>query len=71
VRLMIAMAFGAVMLIPAGGPLRADTAPELTSQPGASVDLSSAKKKKARKKAAQKEEYLRAVPSGPPPGAKQ
>lgn len=68
---MIAMAFAAVMLIPAGGTLHAGTAPEFTCKPGASFNLSSAKKKKARKKAAQKEEYLRAVPSGPPPGAKQ
>jgi hypothetical protein len=70
VRLMIAMAFAAVMLIPAGAPSHAGNAPEFAAQQGTSSDLSSTKKKKAKKKAAKKEEYLRAVPSGPP-GAKQ
>ena len=53
----------------AAAPVQAAGAPELT----ATSDLSSShtKKHKAKKKPAKKEEYLRAVPSGAPAGAKQ
>jgi hypothetical protein len=68
-RFMIAAAFAALLLVPvqtgwAGG------APELSARADAGLDLSSAKKKKTTKKAPKKEEYLRAVPSGAPAGAK-
>jgi hypothetical protein len=70
VRFIIAMAFAAVVLIPAAAPVQAAGAPQLTQQ-GPASELSAAKKKKAKRKAAKKEEYLRAVPSTPPAGAKQ
>ena len=72
-RFMIAMAVAAVVLIPAGTPPQAAGAPELAALQGAPTDMSSShtNKHKPRKKTAKKEEYLRAVPSTPPPGAKQ
>ena len=71
-RFMIAMAFAALVLIPAVAPARAAGAPQLTAQQGAMTEVSSThtKKHKAKKKPAKKEEYLRAVPSGAPAGAK-
>jgi hypothetical protein len=66
---MISIAVAAVLLIPASLKANAGSAPALTSQPEGSVDVSSAKKKKPRK-AAKQEQYLRAVPSTPPPGTK-
>src|SRR5262245_5165940 len=69
VRFMIAIAFAAIVLIPASAPVQAAGAPELS----AVSDLSSShtKKHKPKRKAAKKEEYLRDVPSTPPAGAKQ
>jgi hypothetical protein len=70
VRFMIAMAFAALLLIPAGAASRAGSAPMLTAYLHGSFDVSSAKRKKAKRKAVKKEQYLRAVPSTPPPGTK-
>ena len=69
-RLIIVIGFAAVLLIPAPGAPSAGTAPGLASQQDR--EMSSAKKTRmAKKKAVKKEEYLRAVPSTPPPGSKQ
>ena len=72
-RFMIAFVFAAVVLIPTAAPAQAAGVLQLTAQPGAATDLSSThtKKHKAKTKPAKKEEYLRAVPSTPPAGAKQ
>jgi hypothetical protein len=71
VRLIAAVAFAALLLIPAARPAGAGSV-QTVSAPQEVSDLSTAqKKKKARKKAPKKEEYMRAAPSGPPPGAKQ
>ena len=70
-RLMTVVAFAAVVLIPAVSPAVAGNM-QIVSIPQDASDLSAAKKrKKAGKKAPKKEEYMRAAPSGPPPGAKQ
>jgi hypothetical protein len=69
-RFMIAAAFAALLLIPTQTASRAGDAPELSARPDAAFDFSSAKKKKKARKAPKKEEYLRAVPSGAPAGAK-
>jgi hypothetical protein len=69
-RFMIAVAFAALLLIPTQTASRAGDAPEVSARADAGLDLSSAKKKKKTKKAPKKEEYLRAVPSGAPAGAK-
>src|SRR5262245_52697999 len=73
VRFMIATAFAVVLLLPAGARVQAASAPALTAQQGAASELSSShtRKHKPKNKAAKKEEYLRAVPSGLPAGAKQ
>jgi len=73
VRFMTVMAFAAVVLIPAGAPAQAASASVLKAEQGAASDLSSShtRKHKPKKKPAKKEEYLRAVPSGPPAGAMQ
>jgi len=73
VRFIIAMVFAAVVLIPAAASVQAARAPRLTAQQGAMSEVSSShtRKHKAKKKPAKKEEYLRAVPSGAPAGAKQ
>jgi hypothetical protein len=75
-RLIIAMAFAFALLMPttdrshaAATAGLATPAPSL--QPLASDDMSSAKKKRVKRKAAKQEQYLRAVPSTPPAGAKQ
>jgi hypothetical protein len=70
VRSITIVAVAAILVVPAAGPSRAGGAPGLAS-PEASLEVSSAKKQKVKKKAAAKEQYLRAVPSTPPAGAKQ
>jgi hypothetical protein len=71
VHLISAVAFAALLLIPAVSPAGAGSI-QTVSAPQDVSDLSAAKKKKkAKKKAPKKEEYMRAAPSGPPPGAKQ
>ena len=64
-----------VIVIAAALTMSAGPTPAAGSEPGPLVqkqssDLSAAKKK-PKKKAAPKEQYLRAVPSAPPPGAKK
>jgi hypothetical protein len=68
VRLVIIIGLAAILSAPAANAAISGTAPGLASQQNA--DLSAAKKKR-KAKPAKKEEYLRAVPSTPPPGAKQ
>jgi hypothetical protein len=68
--LTIVAAVAVFLLVPAGGPTGA------TSQSGYDVrhvasDVSAAKKTKKARKAPKKEEYMRAAPSEPPPGAKK
>ena len=72
-RFMVVMALAAVVLIPAGAPAQAASASVLEAKQGAASELSSShtRRHKPKKNAAKKEEYLRAVPSGPPAGAKQ
>jgi hypothetical protein len=71
VRFITAVAFAALLLMPAVSPAGAGPM-QIVSVPQDVSDLSAAKKKKkAGKKAPKKEEYMRAAPSGPPPGAKQ
>jgi hypothetical protein len=71
VRLITAVAFAALLLLPAVSPAGAGST-RIVSAPQDVSDLSAAqKRKKAGKKAPKKEEYMRAAPSGPPPGAKQ
>jgi hypothetical protein len=64
-----ALVIAAALALPAGvvPALGFETA-GLAPQAGSEV---SAAKKKAKKKPAPKEQYLRAVPSGPPPGTKK
>jgi hypothetical protein len=70
-RLIVAVAFAAMLLIPAGSAATAGSTPVL-SIPQDVSDLSTAKKKKkSKKQAPKKEEYLRAVPSAPPPDRKR
>jgi len=70
-RLMLAVAFAALLLIPAGGPVVAGDAPALVAARDGALELSSARKKKAKKAPKkEKEQYLRAVPSTPPAGAR-
>jgi hypothetical protein len=70
VRFITAVAFAALLLLPAVSPACAGRVQTVTPAQDVS-DLSTAKKKKkAGKKAPKKEEYMRAAPSGPPPGAK-
>ena len=69
-RLMLAVAFAALLLIPAGRPVVAGDAPALVAARDGALELSSARKKKAKKAPKQKEQYLRAVPSTPPAGAR-
>jgi hypothetical protein len=74
-RFVVVIATAAVLTI-ANGPL---SSPAAAGRAGFSQDVSkdgaweaSAARKKARKKkAAPKEQYLRAVPSAPPPGTKK
>jgi hypothetical protein len=65
------VSFGlAVALIPAVGADAADTSPN--GQYDWVSDVSAAKKKRiAKRQPAEKVQYLRAVPTTPPPGAKQ
>ena len=67
------MAIGlAAVLLTSAFVTRAGATQDAGRQPAWASDVSAAKKKKgAKPKAAPKEQYLRAVPSTPPPGAKQ
>jgi hypothetical protein len=69
-RFMIAAACAAILLIPTQTPSRAGIGPELSVRADAAFDFFSASKRKKARKAPKKEEYLRAVPSTPPGGAK-
>ena len=69
-RTIMAIGLAAVLLIPAF-VTRAGATQEVGKQTEWTSDVSAAKKKSAKPKAAPKEQYLRAVPSTPPPGAKQ
>src|SRR5690348_11916418 len=70
VRFIIALAFAAALLAPGIHPSHAAGATGL-SAPGAWSDVSAAVKKKKPHKRAAKEQYLRAVPSTPPPATKR
>lgn len=70
-RTIMAIGLAAVLLIPAF-VTRAGAIQEVGTQTAQASDASAAKKKKgAKPKAAPNEQYLRAVPSTPPAGAKQ
>jgi hypothetical protein len=69
-RSMIAAACAAILLIPTQTLSRVGTAPEPSVRADGAFDFSSASKRKKARKAPKKEEYLRAVPSTPPGGAK-
>lgn len=70
-RLMIAVGLAAALLVPAAATSAGASPAGVLPNDWAS-DVSAAKKKKAAKrKPAPKEQYLRAVPSAPPPGTKQ
>jgi hypothetical protein len=70
-RLIAALAFAALLIVPPSTPAPAAGAPGLSTLQDVS-DLSTAGKKKAKKRQApKKEEYLRAAPSEPPPGARK
>jgi hypothetical protein len=68
-RFALVVAAAAALIVPAG------TAPGAGMEGSALQqgwsDASAAKQKKPKKKAAPKEQYLRAVPSTPPPGTKK
>ena len=74
-RLVVATAFAAALVMPISD--RSHAAATTTAALGpaaqslASDDLSAAKRKRVKRKAAKQEQYLRAVPSTPPAGAKQ
>jgi hypothetical protein len=70
-RLMIAIGVAAALLIPAAAT-SAGASPVPALHDDWTSDVSAAKKKKVvKRKPAPKEQYLRAVPSAPPPGTKQ
>ena len=70
-RIILAIGLAAVLLIPAFAA-RAGASPEAGGQSEWASDMSAAKKKgTVKRKAAPKEQYLRAVPSTPPAGAKR
>jgi hypothetical protein len=68
-RFALMIAAATAMVLPADMALATGIEPAGLVQKAGS-DISSAKKK-AKKKAAPKEQYLRAVPSAPPPAAKK
>jgi hypothetical protein len=71
VRTIMAIGLAAVLLIPAF-TAGAGATQEVGKRTEWTSDVSAAKKNKGvKRKAAPKEQYLRAVPSTPPPGAKQ
>jgi hypothetical protein len=78
-RFIIATAFAVALLMPTSGrspgAMRASAGTPAASAPAiqtlVSDDMSAAKKKRLKQKAAKQEQYLRAVPSTPPAGAKQ
>jgi hypothetical protein len=72
VRLIVALAFASILLIPAGTPAGAgSTSIFSVHQDASDVSTAGKKKKKPKRKAPKKEEYLRAAPSEPPAGAKK
>jgi hypothetical protein len=72
VRFVISTAVAAVLLVPTGLAADPGRAPSLRAHSDGSTDVSSARKKRIASSArpAKKEQYLRAVPSAPPPGGK-
>jgi hypothetical protein len=69
-RFMIAAACASLLLMAAQTTSRAGTVPEISVRADGALDFSSASKKRKARKPSKKEEYLRAVPSTPPGGAK-
>ena len=72
-RMMGAIGFAALLLVPASAAPRADRAPIVSVQPDAASDISAVHRKKVKtvkRKPVKQEQYLRAVPSTPPPGTK-
>ena len=70
-RMMVAMGFAILLLDPASAAPQADAgrAPIVSVQPDG--DLSAVQRKKVKRKPVKQEQYLRAVPSTPPPGTKK
>ena len=69
-RMMVAMGFAILLLVPASAAPRTDRSAVVSVQPDGASDLSAARRKKAKPKPVKQEQYLRAVPSTPPPGTK-
>ena len=70
-RIILAIALAAVLLVPPF-VVRASAAADSGLRTEVASDVSAARKKKpAKRTTAPKEQYMRAVPSTPPPGAKQ
>jgi hypothetical protein len=74
-RFIVAAAFAVALLMPISDRSHAAAVTAAASAPAAqslaSDDVSAAKRKRAKRKAAKQEQYLRAVPSTPPAGAKR
>ena len=69
-RIMAAMGFAILLLVPASAAPRADRSAVVSVRPDGTSDLSAVRRKKAKRKPVKQEQYLRAVPSTPPPGTK-
>jgi hypothetical protein len=69
-RMMAAMGFAILLFVPARAAPPVDRGPIVSVQPDGASDLSAARRKKAKRKPVKQEQYLRAVPSTPPPGTK-
>jgi hypothetical protein len=67
----VALVVAAVPIIPAATSAGAGSVPAITHHDMSDVSAHAKKKPKARRKAPKKEEYLRAAPSEPPPGARK
>jgi hypothetical protein len=71
VRLIVVVAVSAFLWVPASAPTSAAGAPGYEARQHTSDVSAAKKKKKAKKTAPKQEQYLRAVPSEPPPGARR
>jgi hypothetical protein len=67
----VALVFAAVPILPVAASARAGNVPAITHHDMSDVSAHEKKKPKARRKAPKKEEFLRAAPSEPPPGARK
>jgi hypothetical protein len=69
-RMTVAMGFALLLLVPASAAPQADRTPIVSVQPDAASDVSAVRRKKVKRKPVKQEQYLRAVPSTPPPGTR-